>query len=107
MGSPPAMGSSRSVGGILRGRAHGNNLNHADFPKITDIPLAVNQQVMFKNFAYLIYCDPVTVNVIPDSSLHHNVSFIVSTIPPLDCALVLNKIAARLDSVTEVLTVPP
>ena len=100
MGSPPAMGSSHRTGGILRGRAHGNKLNHADFPKVTDIPSAVNQQVPFKVFAYLIYHDPITVNVIPDSSLHHNVSFVVSTIPPLDCALVLNKIAARLDSVT-------
>jgi hypothetical protein len=92
MESPPAMGSSRSTGGILRGRAYGNNLNHADFPEITDIPPSVNQQVMFKVFAYLIYCDPVTVNVVPDSSLHHNVSFIVSTIPPLDCALVLKRL---------------
>ena len=100
MGSPPAMGSSLSTGGILRGRAHGNKLNHTDFPKVTDILSTVNQQVPFKVFAYLIYHDPITVNVIPDSSLHHNVSFIVSTIPPLDCALVLNKIAARLDSVT-------
>jgi hypothetical protein len=100
MESPPAMGSSCSTGGILRGRAYGNNLNHADFPKITDIPPAVNQQVMFKIFAYLIYRDPVTVDVVPDPSLRHNVSFIVTTIPPLDCALVLNKIADRLDSVT-------
>ena len=100
MASPPAMGSSHSTGGILCGRAYGNNLNHADFPKITDIPPPVNQQVMFKIFAYLIYHDPVTVDVVPDPSLHHNVSFTLSTIPPLDCALVLNKIAAHLDSVT-------
>ena len=99
MASPPAMGSSRSTGGILRGRAYGNSLNHADFPKITDIPPALNQQVMFKIFAYLIYCDPVTVEVVPDSSLRHNVSFVISTIPPLDSSLMLKKIADRLDSV--------
>jgi hypothetical protein len=53
MESPPAMGASRSTGRILRGRAHGNNLNYADFPKITDIPLAGNLQVVFKVFGGL------------------------------------------------------
>jgi hypothetical protein len=100
MESPPAMGSSRSTGGILRGRAYGNTLNHADFPTITDIPQAGNQQVVFKVFAYLIYSDPVTVDVVPDPSICHNVSFTVSTIPPLDCALVLKRIADRLDAVS-------
>ena len=32
-GSPPALGSSRTTGGFLHGRALGNALNHADFPK--------------------------------------------------------------------------
>lgn len=100
MESPPAMGSSRSTGGILRGRAYGNTLNHADFPTITNIPQAGNQQVVFKVFAYLIYSDPVTVDVVPDPSIRHNVSFTVSTIPPLDCAFVLKRIADRLDSVS-------
>lgn len=100
MESPPAMGSSRSTGGILRGRAYGNTLNHADFPTITNIPQAGNQQVVFKVFAYLIYSDPVTVDVVPDPSIRHNVSFTVSTIPPLDCALVLKQIADRLDAVS-------
>jgi hypothetical protein len=31
----PSMGSSRISGGILRGRAHGNILNHADFTTTT------------------------------------------------------------------------
>jgi hypothetical protein len=77
MESPPAMGSSCSTGRILCQRAYGNNLIYADFPKITDIPPAVNQQVVFKVFAYLIYCDPTTVDIVPDSSLHHNVSFMI------------------------------
>ena len=45
------MGSSRSTGGIFHGRAHGNNLNYADFSKITDIPQAGNQEIVFKVFA--------------------------------------------------------
>jgi hypothetical protein len=100
MESPPAMGASRSTGGIFRGKAYGNTLNHADFPKIIDTPHAGLQQVAIKVFAYLIYRDPVNVDVVPDPSVHHNVSFIVSTIPPLDCAPVLKKIADRLDTVT-------
>ena len=100
MESPLAMGASRSTGGILCGKAYGNTLNHADFSKIIDTSHAGPQQVAIKVFTYLIYCDPVTVDVIPDPSVCHNVSFIVSTIPPLDCALVLKKIADCLDTVT-------
>ena len=97
------MGSSRSTGGILRGKAYGNVLNHADFPKLrfsTDIPQGGNPQIMIKVFAYLVYNDPVSVSVVPDPSLRPTVSFVVSTVPPLDCALVLKKIADRLEAVT-------
>jgi hypothetical protein len=100
MDSPPAMGASRSTGGIFHAKAYGNKPNHADFPKITDIPQAGNQQVLFKVFAYLVYGDPITVDVLPNPSICHNVSFTVLTVPPLDCALVLKRIADRLDTVT-------
>ena len=100
MESPPEMGASHSTGRILCGKVYGNNLNHADFLKIIDIPQAGNQQIAFKVFAYIIYADPVTVDVIPDPSVCHNVSFIVSTVPPLDCAMVLKRIADCLDSIT-------
>lgn len=95
------MGSSRSTGGILCGKAYGNVLNHADFPKLrfsTDIPQGGNPQIMIKVFAYLVYNDPVSV--VPDPSLCPTVSFVVSMVPPLDCALVLKKIADRLEAVT-------
>jgi hypothetical protein len=103
MESPPPMGSSRSTGGILRGKAYGNVPNHADFPKLqfsTDIPQAGNPQILIKVFVYLVYNDPVSISVVPDPSVHPNVSFFVSVIPPLDCALVLKKIADRLEAVT-------
>jgi hypothetical protein len=74
MDSPPAMGASRSTGGIFRAKAYGNKPNHADFPKITDIPQAGNQQVVFKVFAYLVYGDPITVDVMP-RSLHSSQCF--------------------------------
>lgn len=91
MDSPPAMGASHSTGRIFHANAYGNKPNHADFPKITDIPQAGNQQVLFKVFAYLVYGDPITIDVMPDPSIHHNVSFTVFTVPPLDCALVLKQ----------------
>ena len=87
------MGSSRSTGGILHGNAFGNHLNHANFPKIMDIPLLGDRQVIFKVFVYLVYSDPVTIDVVPNDLARHNVSFTVSMVPPLDCALVLNRIA--------------
>jgi len=62
---------------------YGNVLNHADFPKLqfsTDIPQARNPQVTIKVFAYLVYNDPVSVNVVLDPCVHPNVSFAVSMI---------------------------
>ena len=53
-GSPPALGSSRTTGGFLRGRALGNALNHADFPKASsgDLFYAGSAQVNYKIYAY-------------------------------------------------------
>ena len=100
--NPPPHGSSRATGGSMRGQAHGNVLNHADFPKhhsggavFTD-----NAQVDFTVYAYLVYNDPVKIKATPDSSLRPNTWFHVITIPPLDSMVVLKKVAERLDSVT-------
>ena len=101
-GSPPALGSSRTTGGFLRGKAFGNVLNHADFPKVHsgDNFIPGTALVDYKVFAYLVYDDPVRLNVIPDSSLPANTIFRISTVPPLESAVVLKKVATRLDSVT-------
>lgn len=100
-GSPPSLGSSRTMGGILRGKAFGNALNHADFPRVDlgDGFLAGSAQVHYKVFAYLVYNDPVKLSVIPDSSLPANTIFRVSTVPPLESGVVLKKVANRLDTV--------
>ncbi|EDR02211.1 uncharacterized protein LACBIDRAFT_332556 [Laccaria bicolor S238N-H82] len=102
-GSPPALGSSRTMGGILRGKALGNALNHADFPRLDsgDHFFAESAQVNYKVFAYLVYSDPVKLSVIPDPSLPANTIFHVLTIPPLESAVVLKKVANRLESVKE------
>ncbi len=65
---PPPLGSSSATGGILRGQAYGNVLNHADFPNLND--------ASFKSTAQVDYT------------------------PPLDPAIVLKKVAERLDSVS-------
>jgi len=103
-GSPPALGSSRTTGAIFHGKALGNVLNHADYPKACsgDIFFAGSAQVDYKVFAYLVYSDPVKFNVIPDPSLPANTIFRISTVPPLESVVVLNKVASRLDSVTGV-----
>ena len=53
-GSPPALGSSRTAGGFLHGRAMWNALNHADFPKPRsgDVFYAGSAQVNYKIYAY-------------------------------------------------------
>lgn len=97
----PAFGSSCSTGGIFRGKALGNTLNHADFPSATsgDDFFAGNAPVAYKVFAYIIYGDPVKFNVTPDASLHPNTTFRVSTVPPLESGVVLKKVSSRLESV--------
>jgi len=98
LGSPPALGSSHSSGCILRGNA----LNHADFRTVHsgDSSFAGTALIDYKVFAYLVYDDPVKVDVIPDSSVLANTIFRVSTVLPLESAVVLKKVATRLDSVT-------
>ena len=102
MASPPPEGSSRSTGGILRGKAYGNTLNHADFPQASsgDVFFTENTPISYKVFGYVTYGDPVKLDVTPDSSIHPNISFRVSTIPPLEPAVVLKKATDRLESIT-------
>ena len=88
-GSPPALGSSCTVGGLLCGKAFGNVLNHADFPKVhsSNNLFAGSALVDYKVFAYLIYDDPVKLNVIPDSSLPVNTVFHSLLFPLLNLLL--------------------
>ena len=100
-GSRPALGSSHTTGGFLRGRALGNTLNHADFPKVHSGEhfFTGSSQVDYKVFAYLVYKDPVELNVIPDPLLPANTIFHISTVPPLESGVVLKKVANRVESV--------
>jgi len=102
MESPPPQGSSRSTGGIFRGKAYGNTLNHADFPQVSsgDVFFTGNTPIAYKVFGYVTYGDPVKVDVTPDPSIHPNISFRISTIPPLEPAVVLKKATDCLESIT-------
>ena len=53
----------------------------------------------YKIFAYLVYKDPVELNVIPDPLLPANTIFHISTVPPLESGVVLKKVANQLESV--------
>ena len=100
--SPPSFGSSCMTGAVLRGQAYGNVLNHADFPKLGSGPVSFinNALVNYKVAVYLLYSDPVKIDVTPDPSLLPKTMFHVSTVPPLESAVVLKKVAQRLESVT-------
>jgi len=87
---------------VLRGQAYGNVLNHADFPKLGSggVSFTHNAQVDYKVAVYLLYSDPVKIDVTPDPSLLPKTMFHVSTVPPLESAVVLKKVAQQLESVT-------
>ncbi len=101
MESPPLLGSSRTTGGILRGRALGNALNYADFRKTSeDDSLAGPAQITFNIMVYIVYGDPIRFNVTPDDSARPTTFFKVTTVPPLESAIVLQKVVDRLETVT-------
>ena len=90
------------TGAVSRGQAHGNVLNHADFPKLgsSSFPLTDYALVDYKVSVYLLYSDPVKIDVTPDPLLLPKTMFRISTVPPLDSRVVLKKVAQRLESVT-------
>jgi len=100
MESQPSLeGASHTTGGHLHGRAHGNNLNHADFSLLSGFP-AQSTQVIFQIFAYIIYRDPIKIKTTPDPSVHPNMIFQVSLAPPFNSSVVLLNIANHLETVT-------
>jgi len=69
MHSPVSLqGSSRTIGGILRGNAYGNNLNHADFEQKDDLGphMLIKPKLTFKIFVYVQYGDVLVINRVPD-----------------------------------------
>ena len=69
MHSPVSLqGASRTTGGIFRGNAYGNNLNHADFEHEDDLDACVliKPKLTFKIFVYVQYGDVLVINRVPD-----------------------------------------
>ena len=52
MASPPREGSSRSTGGLLRGKALGNNFNFADYKDVTKEPV-LDPSISAKGIVYV------------------------------------------------------
>src|SRR6266571_4564801 len=64
---PPLQGSSRMTGGILRGRAMGNAVNHADFSHEDNDALAlVKPTLTFKIYVHVESGNVLSLNKAPD-----------------------------------------
>jgi hypothetical protein len=71
MGTPPSLnlqGSSHTTGGILRGNASGNRLNHAkfDFEDHPSIEMQIQSRLTFKIFIYVEYGNVLVINRVPN-----------------------------------------
>ena len=78
-------GASRTTGGILRGNAFGNKLNHADF-ELEDDPdahMLIKPKQTFKVFVYVQYGDVLAIDRVPDfhTQLPITVFFLNGTSP--------------------------
>jgi hypothetical protein len=72
MSSPVSLqGASRTIGGIFRGNAYGNRLNHADFDHEDQATtsashMLIKPKLTFKVFVYVQYGDVLAINRVPD-----------------------------------------
>jgi hypothetical protein len=84
-GHPIALqGASRTTGGIFRGKALGNHLNHADFEHDDpDAIMLIKPKLTFKVFVYVEYGDVLAMSRVPDfdSQIPITVFFLSDTSP--------------------------
>ena len=87
MSSPISLqGASRTTGGILRGKAYGNQLNHADFEREEDPGgvMLIKPKQAFKIFIYVQYGDVLVMSRVPDFGSQDPVTvFVSNAISPL------------------------
>jgi len=87
MSSPISLqGASRTTGGILRGNAYGNKLNHADFERDEDPGgfMLIKPKQVFKIFIYVQYGDVLVMSWVPDFASQDPITvFISNAISPL------------------------
>ena len=97
MGNPiPLQGASHTTGGIFRGKALGNKLNHADFEDENDSGsfMVIKPKQAFKIFLYVQYGNVLEVSCVPnfDSQIPITV-FLLNDISP--CSQTLLTKATR------------
>ena len=87
MSSPISLqGASRTTGGILRGNAYGNKLNHADFERDEDPGgfMLIKPKQVFKIFIYVQYGDVLVMSRVLDFASQDPITvFISNAISPL------------------------
>lgn len=103
MSSPVSLkGASRTTGGILRGNAYGNRLNHADFEDEDDLGvyMSIKPKLTFKIFVYVQYGDVLAINRVPDFDIQFPITvFFLNEISLLAKPL-LKKAAQYHDSIS-------
>ena len=102
MDSPPDLqGASRMTGGIFRGKAYGNVINHADFPDLAaDAVPTMGSKLSFKILAHVEYGDAFSVNLAPDFVVQLPISVFFLTGTSLLAQLILKKMAQLHDKIT-------
>ena len=102
MDSPPDLqGASRMTGGIFRGKAYGNVINHADFPDLAaDGVPTMESKLSFKILAHVEYGDAFSVNLAPDFIVQLPISVFFLTGTSLLAQLILKKMAQLHDKIT-------
>ena len=102
MDSPPDLqGASRMTGGIFRGKAYGNVINHADFPDLAaDAVPTMESKLSFKILAHVEYGDAFSVNLAPDFIVQLPISVFFLTGTSLLAQLILKKLAQLHDKIT-------
>jgi hypothetical protein len=101
MSSPVSLkGASRTTGGILRGNAYGNRLNHADFEDDPGVYMLIKPTLKFKIFVYVQYGDVLAINRVPDFDIQFPITvFFLNEISLLAKPL-LKKAAQYHDSIS-------
>ena len=89
------------TGGIFRGKAYGNVINHTDFPDLAaDAVPTMESKLSFKILAHVEYGDAFSVNLAPDFVVQLPICVFFLTGTSLLAQLILKKMAQLHDKIT-------
>jgi hypothetical protein len=103
MCSPVSLqGASCTTGGIFRGNAYGNKLNHADFEPEDDlgVHMLIKPKLTFKIFVYVQYGDVLELNRVPDFNSQFPITVFFLNEKALLARPLLEKAAQYHDSIS-------